>query len=62
MQLFAIVAIASLPLVAVLLLMIKPSDSLPPDSSDAQPPAQSAAPEYPRGWYLDELSGKPRLK
>lgn len=58
MELFAVFALIALPFVAALLMLRRPGDAGPPPESPAAPESPEAVempPEYPRGWYVDEL-------
>ncbi|WP_067570154.1 hypothetical protein [Nocardia acidivorans] len=52
MELFAILALAALPFVAAVLMLRRPSDA---GSTPESPELVQAPPEYPSGWYVDEL-------
>lgn len=54
MELFILIALVALPLVGILLLRRTPSESGP--TAEAQPP--KPPPEYPQGWYVDQLNSR----
>ncbi|WP_330180186.1 hypothetical protein OHB26_27705 [Nocardia sp. NBC_01503] len=60
MELFAIFALIALPFVAALLMLRRPHDAGPPPAS---PEVEETPPEYPSGWYVEELySGRSNHK